>query len=372
MRNRLTVEDNPTPNTPGAFAIIEERSSQGYSNLRPSAGTLRPSGAMAPLPEASRLYEDEYKEELVSLSLEAEGNVHVNSRSMVNSPDYVVEASAVNDQEVYQLQAREQKKWHQVPFCRAIIVGNVLLILLLVVGIVVLVLFLTKTVGGTPTATPAPSLASEKIACDFIGQPSLTVCRNTLRVDIDSTFNGSTIPTEIGLLTQLTYLDFNLNDATAATIPSSISKLTLLTHLDFNRNGLQGTIPSSFSQLIRLTYLDFNRNELTGTIPSSIFQLTGLINLSFFNNNLVGTIPSSIVQLTLLTLFDVSVNGLTGMIPPAIFRLTLLTQLDLFDNNLTGTIPSSLCQHVPALYIDCGEIECTCCRTYDDSNCEGL
>jgi hypothetical protein len=64
---------------------------------------------------------------------------------------------------------------------------------------------------------------------------------------------GNTIPTSIGLLTQLTSL----------TVSGGSTFLSV-----------KGTIPSSIGKLVRLRYLDMQGNELTGTIPSSIESLT--------------------------------------------------------------------------------------------------
>ena len=81
----------------------------------------------------------------------------------------------------------------------------------------------------------------------------------------------STIPSEIGLLTQLTYLSLNSNVLTS-TIPTEIGLLTQLTLLDVFRKEY---IP-----------LDFISNNLTSAIPSE----TGLVTqLAFW-------MPSTINQ----------------------------------------------------------------------------
>ena len=84
------------------------------------------------------------------------------------------------------------------------------------------------------------------------------------------------------------------------TIPSEVGLLTPLTYLDFYDNDLTSTIPSEIGLLTQLTYLDFYDNALTSTIPSKIGLLTQLAFLSFYDNTLMGKIPSSLCSLTSL------------------------------------------------------------------------
>ena len=146
--------------------------------------------------------------------------------------------------------------------------------------------------------------------------------------------------------------------------------MTQLTYLDVYNNTLSGSIPSEIGLLTRLSFLSFsssfnNENDRTtgSTIPSEIGLLTLLTDLRLFDNHLLGTIPSEIGLLTLLTDLRLLDNHLLGTIPSEIGLLTQLARLYLYDNQLSGTIPSSLCSHVKPLYIDCGVITCQqgCC-----------
>ncbi|KAI2500784.1 hypothetical protein MHU86_13708 [Fragilaria crotonensis] len=247
-----------------------------------------------------------------------------------------------------------------------------------------------------PTAISTSLSTPEEVACEFIGHPSLTECRSILKFD---SFNdgemvtGSSIPSEIGLLTQLTALLVDGNELTRS-IPSEISLLTDLVILSFTENELSGTIPSSISMLTKLTglwldqnkltggipssmpcmtsliVLDTSHNELNGPIPSSFSGLKSLTALDFFQNELTGTIPSTFSQLTNLMFLEFHNNSLIGSIPPSLASLTLLTRLSFSANELTGTIPASLCTPAISLFIDCGEIECDCCSDrISESSC---
>ncbi|KAI2505231.1 hypothetical protein MHU86_9227 [Fragilaria crotonensis] len=128
--------------------------------------------------------------------------------------------------------------------------------------VVVMVVLFSHTTPPTPAPT---SLTPLGIACNFLSIPNVTRCRSTVKFDAyndDDTTTGSTIPTEIGLLTQLTYLGFYSNQLTS-TIPSEIGLLTQLTWLGFYFNSLTSSIPTEIGLLTQLTLLAFYNNQLT-------------------------------------------------------------------------------------------------------------
>jgi hypothetical protein len=53
---------------------------------------------------------------------------------------------------------------------------------------------------------------------------------------------------------------------------------------------LEGTIPTELGLLSNLRYLDMGHNRLHGSLPESLFQVTSLQTLSLSNNALTGTI----------------------------------------------------------------------------------
>ncbi|KAI2507894.1 hypothetical protein MHU86_6552 [Fragilaria crotonensis] len=302
-------------------------------------------------------------------------------------------------------------KWYQRPFYRWILVGSTLFTTGLIVVVIVLVTRPSAAPGSSllqpPTLapseasppTPVPSLLTpEQIACNFLSTPNVTMCRSKVVFDswnngnIGDNTTGSTIPTEIGLMTQLTYLDFYNNQLNStvpseigllsnltllsiwknqltSTIPTEITRLTDLLFLDFLYNQLTGTIPSEMALMTKLIRWDVSNNRLTSTFPSEMGLLTDLTYLSFYSNRLSGTIPTEIALLTNLLYFYTSSNQLTSTIPTEMALMTQLTELDYYNNQLAGTIPSSLCSlGYMMIWIDCDKISCAsgCCISGTD------
>jgi Leucine-rich repeat (LRR) protein len=273
---------------------------------------------------------------------------HDSSRVGAESGLYTVEAQRVpdgNEEETMMVAEAEyvRTKWYQR---RWISLGSILFACaLLVVVVVVLVVRpqstassssltspTTAPVTAAPTTQEPTSLTPEQIACNFLSFANVTKCQSIFEFSDKTT--GSTIPSEIGVLTQLTFLDFTSQSLTS-TIPREIGLLTQLTLLDFNGNALTSTIPSEIRLLNQLTRLDFGSNSLTSTIPSELGLLSQLTILAFFSNKLTSTIPSEIGLLNQLTELSFWNNSLTSTIPSDIGLLTLLTWLSFWQNSLT-------------------------------------
>ena len=77
---------------------------------------------------------------------------------------------------------------------------------------------------------------------------------------------AGTIPTQLGSMTSMTYLDLSVNSL-EGTIPSELSALPITTHLYLSNNSLIGTIPSELSAMTSIQMLNLDSNCLTGTIP---------------------------------------------------------------------------------------------------------
>ena len=157
---------------------------------------------------------------------------------------------------------------------------------------------------------------------------------------VPNALTGS-IPSELGNLSNLSYLNLRSNDLTGS-IPSELGNLSSLTDLDLSSNDLTGSIPSELGNLSSLTDLDLRSNDLTGSIPSELGNLSSLADLDLGSNALAGPIPSELGNLSSLSRLTLSRNALAGSIPSELGNLSGLQGLDLNFNSLTGSIPSEL------------------------------
>ena len=150
-----------------------------------------------------------------------------------------------------------------------------------------------------------------------------------------------TIPTELGSLSNLRWLNLSGNQLTGA-IPTELDNLSNLTELGLWGNQLTGTIPTQLGNLSKLTGLNLGGNQLTGAIPTELGNLSNLTELGLWGNQLTGTIPTQLGNLSNLTGLSLGGNQLTGTIPTQLGSLSNLRGLHLWGNQLTGTIPTQL------------------------------
>eukprot|EP01112_Ceratiomyxa_fruticulosa_P000575 TRINITY_DN10516_c0_g1_i3.p1 TRINITY_DN10516_c0_g1~~TRINITY_DN10516_c0_g1_i3.p1 ORF type:complete len:216 (-),score=37.00 TRINITY_DN10516_c0_g1_i3:191-838(-) len=124
------------------------------------------------------------------------------------------------------------------------------------------------------------------------------------------------------------------------TIPTSIGNLRNLQYLDFSNNFISGTLPSQIGSLVSLKEFQLYNNNITGTIPNSIGALTNLQNLDFHNNQLISTIPNSIGDVNSFISLDLSQNMLQSPIPSFLDNSVIgKYAIRLINNNFTCPIP---------------------------------
>lgn len=128
----------------------------------------------------------------------------------------------------------------------------------------------------------------------------------------------------------------------SGSIPTEIGKLTKLRFLNFARAGFQGELPSSIGDLASVTRLDLSENRLSGQIPASIGDLQNVEWLALCNNLFTGAIPDEICNAAALQFLSVSDNKLTGSVPAEIGNLPELRDLRFENNMITGGLPKSL------------------------------
>ncbi|KAL4598279.1 hypothetical protein ACB092_11G049900, partial [Castanea dentata] len=183
---------------------------------------------------------------------------------------------------------------------------------------------------------------------------------------INCSFIGSSYPTFLSNLTQITSLDLSDNNF-GGQCPWSLLNNAGLTSLDLSRNNFIGQIPdfstnwtqvsssnsSSSSQSVsqipsKLVGLFLSHNLLNGTIPSWLYDIPSLQDLFLDNNQLTGQIDE--FQHDSLRFLVLSNNNLHGHLPISIAKLVSLLYLDISFNNLSGSVEQNIFIELKSLF----------------------
>lgn len=139
--------------------------------------------------------------------------------------------------------------------------------------------------------------------------------------------------------------------------------------------GLIGTIPSEIGNLTNLIFLDLDYNFLTGSLPTELYTLTSLTQLDLNDNRLSGNITGvdSFPEMEFLQLHS---NSFTGTVPFGVGEYTEMDTFTLHNNSITGVMPFPVCGllstitingggNLTSLIADCDfpdpKIVCDCC-----------
>ena len=133
------------------------------------------------------------------------------------------------------------------------------------------------------------------------------------------------------------------NAAGGGVLFSRIGDMGSLTHLSLFENLIQSTIPSEIGLLSdKLRNLDLGSNAIFGTIPQEVGLLTNLVGLSVFDNMLSGSLPEGLSDLQNLEMLYIDSNDLGPPIPLGICQLTTLREF-WSDCEETGCVCCTTC-----------------------------
>ncbi|PIN02344.1 Non-specific serine/threonine protein kinase [Handroanthus impetiginosus] len=170
---------------------------------------------------------------------------------------------------------------------------------------------------------------------------NLLVFRHLVRIHIYGCQLGDRIPTQIGALSELAYLNLSTNFLTGG-LPLSIGNLTKLETLDLSWNSLNGSIPSQIGALLKLEILRLEANNLNGHLPYSLGNLTNLQRLDISLNQISGSIPAEMGNLSNLAYLNLQRNKIGGPIPSTLCQLISLETMHLSHNEINGSIPTNI------------------------------
>lgn len=130
----------------------------------------------------------------------------------------------------------------------------------------------------------------------------------------------------------------------SGTIPTTIGLMTDLVTLTLYNNLLNGSLPAEIGNLTKLETLNLHHNYISGEIPRTIGQMTSLKNMFLYVNRFSGQIPTEIGMLQEMIALFISTTKLTGTIPTEFGNMQKIVQFSLHNNKLTGTVPTELGQ----------------------------
>lgn len=161
-------------------------------------------------------------------------------------------------------------------------------------------------------------------------------------------FTGLSIPTELGFLKNLRYLNLS-TVGFAGTIPWQLGNLSSLIGFDLSSSASMLTSHdlSWLANLTALKYLSLDGVDLSATSSSwgkSVSHLSQLINLTMSNCGLTGSIPPSLQNLRYLETLYLDGNFFHSEFPHWIVNMTSLVALQMNSSYLNGSLPYNLSQ----------------------------
>mmetsp|Transcript_19745 Transcript_19745/g.28543 ORF Transcript_19745/g.28543 Transcript_19745/m.28543 type:complete len:604 (-) Transcript_19745:47-1858(-) len=180
--------------------------------------------------------------------------------------------------------------------------------------------------------------------------PNLSNLLNLEMLGLDLPSYDKNVPSEIGLLTKLTYLFLGGNfDGKVTEQIFLLPKLEELRLMGAPR--LQGTLPDEMFIRNNTNWrvIDIRNSDFNGTIPSAIGRLKELKHLQIQDCGISGIIPPEIGSCEALEKLIVQGCKLSGSVPEEIGNLHAVETIDFGDNSLGGVFPTEALRKLTSL-----------------------
>ena len=172
--------------------------------------------------------------------------------------------------------------------------------------------------------------------------------------EVNNNLNG-TIPSELGVLTQLRHVILDDNEFLTGLIPDTIGNIKALQEFNASSSTFTGQIPATIGGATNLTTFQVDGNSLSGSIPTEVGALTLLEIWNTGGNGMTGPLPSEMGLMSSLRLLLLKENELSGSIPSTFSALTGLSQVDFSANDFKDGA-ENIC--VPTIALDLYLADC--------------
>lgn len=180
-----------------------------------------------------------------------------------------------------------------------------------------------------------------------------------------------TLPSTIGNLSELTFIDLRVNPNLTGSIPPELGLLSNLQKLFISGCGFTGSIPSEIGNISNLEDLNLGNPGVGGIIPPTFINLNKLKWFSLVNSDVKEDLPGYFGLLDSLISININQNPsfgnllsdslclsnslqeiillgnhFYGPIPPCLGTMPTLIGLNISRSHFSGAIPQSLCNPV--------------------------
>ena len=162
----------------------------------------------------------------------------------------------------------------------------------------------TNNAGWNVGTDPCGVNAREGVQCGNAG---------VMAVRVEALGLQGTIPTQIGQLTYVYYMDINSNPQLSGTVPTQIGQLSSFSY-DLYSTQISGVMPTEIGNM-RMTRMNWAGARISGVVPTQLGLMTNLqFGVKLPYNPISGTLPTEVGELTLLDELRLTGTKLSGSV----------------------------------------------------------